>query len=551
MFIEWMNCNVSNQEARELTYVKFPTKFIWNKDNRSWIRHKTNTGAIGRIHRVAPASGDLFFLRILLNKVKGPTSYQDIRAVNGQVFNSYRDACYDLGLLDDDKEYIEAIQEAFFGEGGTQIEIELLKDLTLQEIDKLLQCNSSSLRNFITKLTSKQKEAYYQIIKAVDHGKGAVFFLYGYDGTGKTFLSKTLSAAFRSKGEIVLNVASSGIAALLLSGGRMIHSRFHIPLHPTDESFCTISPSSNLGELIRRTKLLIWDEAPMVNKMCVEALDRSMSDICRQSNPDSMDTLFGGKTLVFCGDFRQILHVIQKVKREDIVDASLNSSYLWDYATVLKLIVNMRVIRLCGIETDADTRSFAQLILDISNSDVGESEDGVFDIEIPQDLLITDADDPSGSIISTIYPDNLLNLGNPEYYQQRAILAQTHEVVNIINDRMMTRLEGEEMSYLSSDSICASQRDADFNNELYTTDFINSIEVGGLPKHNLRLKIGVPVMLLRNIDQAGGLCNCTRLQIVHFGEKNRQRKNFNPVKRGKDYSFITYVCRTDGQDNTF
>ncbi|XP_071688591.1 uncharacterized protein [Rutidosis leptorrhynchoides] len=191
----------------------------------------------------------------------------------------------------------------------------------------------------------------------------------------------------------------------------------------------------------------------MVNKMCVEALDRSMRDICHQSNPDSMDTLFGGKTVVFGGDFRQILPVIQKGKREDIVDASLNSSYLWDYVTVLKLTVNMR---LCGIETEANTRSFAQWILDIGNGDVGESEDGVFDIEIPQDLLITDLDDPIGSIISTIYPDYLFNLGNPEYYQQRAILAPTHEVVNIISDRMMMCLEGEERSYFSSDGICAS-----------------------------------------------------------------------------------------------
>ncbi|XP_071715018.1 uncharacterized protein [Rutidosis leptorrhynchoides] len=195
--------------------------------------------------------------------------------------------------------------------------------------------------------------------------------------------------------------------------------------------------------------------------MCVEALDRCMRDICRQSNPDSMDTLFGGKTVVFGAN-----------------------------------------MRLCGIETDANTRSFAQWILEIGNSDVSESEDRVFDIEISQDLLITDLDDPIGSIISTIYPDYLLNLGNLEYYQQRAILAPTHEVVNIINDTMMMCLEGEERSYCCSDSICASQRDADFNNELYTTDFLNSIEVGGLPKHNLRLKIGVPVMLLRNIDQA-------------------------------------------------
>ncbi|XP_071728591.1 uncharacterized protein [Rutidosis leptorrhynchoides] len=183
----------------------------------------------------------------------------------------------------------------------------------------------------------------------------------------------------------------------------------------------------------------------MVNRIFVEAMDCSMRDICRQDNPDSMDTLFWGKIVVFGGNFRQILPVIQKGKIEDIVAASLNSSYLWDHVTILKLTVNMR---LC-------------------------------------------------------------------------------------------------------DSICASRRDADFNTELYTTDFPNSIEVVGLPKHNLRLKVGVPVMLLRNIDQAGGLCNGTPLQIVYLVKKIIKAKNFNQVKRGEDNSFITYAYRTAVQENTF
>nr|KAJ0192912.1 hypothetical protein LSAT_V11C800408170 [Lactuca sativa] len=68
--------------------------------------------AIGRIHSVSPKLGETYFLRILLNKVKGPTSFDDIRKVNGQTHSSFRDACYALGLLDDDKEYIDAIKEA-------------------------------------------------------------------------------------------------------------------------------------------------------------------------------------------------------------------------------------------------------------------------------------------------------------------------------------------------------------------------------------------------------------------------------------------------------
>ncbi|XP_071739779.1 uncharacterized protein [Rutidosis leptorrhynchoides] len=252
-----------------------------------------------------------------------------------------------------------------------------------------------------------------------------------------------------------------------------------------------------------------------------------------------MDTLFGGKIVVFGGDFRQILPVIQKGTRQDIVAASLNSSYLWSHVTVLKLTVNMRLGGIATSSTDVDTRKFAEWILDIGNGNVDESEDGVFDIKVPEDLLITDSVDPVSSLISTVYPEYLLNLSNPQYYQQRAILAPTHEVVDIINDRMMHCLEGEERSYLSSDSICASQRDTDFNSELYNTDFLNSIEVGGLPKHNLRLKVGVPVMFLRNVDQAGGMCNSTRLQVTELREIIIKAKILTGTNVGK----ITAISR--------
>ncbi|KAL7609741.1 uncharacterized protein LOC111909057 [Lactuca sativa] len=110
-FTAWMKCNAIDSEARKLTYVEFPTKFVWILNGRFWKRRKVGK-AIGRIHSVSPKLGEAYFLRILLNKVKGPTSFDDIRTVNGQTHSSFRDACYTLGLLDDDKEYIDAIKEA-------------------------------------------------------------------------------------------------------------------------------------------------------------------------------------------------------------------------------------------------------------------------------------------------------------------------------------------------------------------------------------------------------------------------------------------------------
>ncbi|CAH1428475.1 unnamed protein product [Lactuca virosa] len=102
-FTSWMDCNAIDNEARELTFVEFPTKFIWILNGRFWKRRKVGK-AIGRIHSVSPNLGETYFLRIPLNKVKGPTSFDEIRTVNGETHSSFRDACYALGLLDDDKE---------------------------------------------------------------------------------------------------------------------------------------------------------------------------------------------------------------------------------------------------------------------------------------------------------------------------------------------------------------------------------------------------------------------------------------------------------------
>lgn len=76
-------------------------------------------------------------------------------------------------------------------------------------------------------------------------------------------------------------------------------------------------------------------------------------------------------------------------------------------------------------------------------------------------------------------------------------------------------ITGEEKIYLSIDSLDPTDVDSQAN-PVFTPDFLNSINVSGLPNHSLRLKIGAPVMLLRNLDPSGGLCNGTRLQITQM-----------------------------------
>ncbi|XP_010675013.2 uncharacterized protein LOC104891063 [Beta vulgaris subsp. vulgaris] len=237
-------------------------------------------------------------------------------------------------------------------------------------------------------LTDEQSIIYRKGMDVVSSQEGGVFFVYGYGGTKKTYVWKTLCAAIRKMGEIVLPVASSGIASLLLPRGRTAHSRFGIPLNVTENSTCAgIRPRSDLADLRIKTKLIIWDEAPMMRKYCLEALDRSLRDIMRYVDRDYMHQPFGGKVMVFGGDLWQILPVVPKGTRQDIVFDTVNSSYLWDSCKVLTLIRNMRLQSGSSKSSANEQQEFSKWILSVGDGKAGDPNDGEAVIKVAKDFL--------------------------------------------------------------------------------------------------------------------------------------------------------------------
>ncbi|GKF24336.1 DNA helicase [Tanacetum coccineum] len=142
----------------------------------------------------------------------------------------------------------------------------------------------------IPKLNHDQKEIYDFIINASAANQQELLFMYGHDGTGKTFLWKTVISLLRSQRNIVLVVTSLGIASLLLPASGIAHSRFKLPLELTDESVCHARKNCQLENLLVETNLIIWDEAPMNDKHCFKALDRTLRDLM-----NAPEILFGGK----------------------------------------------------------------------------------------------------------------------------------------------------------------------------------------------------------------------------------------------------------------
>ena len=166
-------------------------------------------------------------------------------------------------------------------------------------------------------------------------GDGELFFLDGPGGTGKTFVESLLLAHVRAQGQVALAVASSGIASILLEGGRTSHSRFKIPIDIHSESICTISAQSDLAKLLQMAKLIVWDEAPAQHRNCFEAVDRTLKDLRKSS------TWFGGVTMIFAGwylhliltislgDFRQCLPIVPRAPQGQIVATTLPFSAFW------------------------------------------------------------------------------------------------------------------------------------------------------------------------------------------------------------------------------
>ncbi|KAL0301968.1 UNVERIFIED_CONTAM: hypothetical protein Sradi_6473600 [Sesamum radiatum] len=221
----YMNTHDERAKCMNLLYREFPQYFVWDTKDKIWGTRKRGT-VVGRIANASPVEGERYYLRILLQNIRGPTSFDSL--------------------------------------------------------------------------------------KTIQDGPG---------GSGKTFLYRALLADVRSRGYIALAVATSGVAAALLPGGRTAHSRFKIPIDIDGKTKCKISKQTTLAKLLLSAKLIIWDEISMARRQIIEALDDILQDLTDCDNP------FGGKVVVFGGDYRQIAPVVVGGKKEDTIDASFANKF--------------------------------------------------------------------------------------------------------------------------------------------------------------------------------------------------------------------------------
>jgi ATP-dependent DNA helicase PIF1 len=198
--------------------------------------------------------------------------------------------------------------------------------------------------------------------------------------------------------------------------------------------------------------------------------------------------------------------------------ACIVNSYLWQNCTVLQLTENMRLdSRGLSTTNRQELHTFALRVgSGVEPSIEIETDPGKKYIKIPPSLLLPEQHRDLDGLISFVYTSGCEPQTPSAYFSYRAILSTTNDMVATINSKMIDTLSSAQMSYYSSDSIDDSSVNYSTLEALYPTEFLNTLSISGLPKHVLYLKIGVPVMLLCNLDPSRGLCNETRLIVTQL-----------------------------------
>nr|GEU70813.1 DNA helicase [Tanacetum cinerariifolium] len=538
---EWFAFNEANEVGRHLSYLEFPSEFVWDSYRKSWSPRKNNKPSIRRLAYMHPTLGELFFLRMLLCHQKGCRDFWEVQTINGVFYLTYRATCQTLGLLADEKEREIAFEEVcgsatpeelwflfshilfycdvadpsrhwrkYWKEMSYDIPTKVSERIILRNCGKSLHAfglpppppqdllahlanrllmeernynreELAQLKDESVPLLNAEQRQIYDIIMNVDtNNRQELIFVYGHGGTGKTFLWKTIISSLRSKGKIVLAVASSCIASLLLPSGRTAHSRFKLPLELTKESFCGITKNTQLGNLLADTDLIIWDETPMNDHCCFEALDRSLRDII-----DKSSSLFGRKSVLL---------------------------------GVFMLKHNMRLARLdISLEERSLVNSFASWLLDVGDGKIGEPTDedpkNTSWVHIPLTYCLPPDEQGLSKLIDFIYDQSTLHTPSATCLKLKAIVCPKNETAYIINSKVLDMMPSESTIYMSQDKAIPTGNDGAKIEMLYPIEHLNTFKLPGFPPHQLELKVGAPVMLLRNVNIADRLCNGTWMTV--------------------------------------
>jgi hypothetical protein len=526
--LQWFALNTRDPAARSLLYKDVPKHYTWNDRLKVWrLRKYMGCKKVARMHGVSSHNVELFMLRRLLLTVPGATCWEDLRTVDGQVFPTFESAARARGMLSDDSEIIAAFQEIvlstvndssirrqfmlhvvfcrpvqpaqFFAlfrhslfppgcdtaqvwDEMAQLAIEFRISWTDLGIHPPIAASGSVplLANYDPVLCGLAADSQWELLNAEQRqvaeafltavyeprgGDAKVFMLQASGGCGKSYVANYIAARVRSRGSPAICVAASAQAAAILAGGRTAHGQLRIPIECDEASYLDLRV--NEKREIANAAALLWDEASMVSNTVADCVNRSFQDIMQCQLP------FGGIPVLFIGDWRQLLPVMPHSAGEH---HTLQKCRWWHCVRVLRLFHNWR----------CQHPRWMQLLDDVGMGRLDK-------VEVVADAVRHTADD----IIAHVWSDAASSTATP-----KAILTLTLDDAAVINRQIIGALPGNTIVATACDNYLDCKEP-----DLYPEEFVQSLQISGIPHGQLHLKVGARYIIIRNMDRNNGVVN--------------------------------------------
>ncbi|KAK8942878.1 hypothetical protein KSP39_PZI009132 [Platanthera zijinensis] len=569
MLTEFFKTYNNGLENVPYLYVDFAKQYRWLTPSRKWIRRVRNRSVVARMYAVSPTEGERFYLRLLLNHIPAPTSFNYLYTVQGIRYTTFKEAAEKQGLLEEDNSVRECLAEArnfrmpaalrrlfatillYCQPTGVRILWDENHAAMSEDYGSTSTANSDFLINRLLCELNNIFEQYNKSTKDFDLPRLSDNIQYSADLPG--LIDNELS--------IPISTVDLDSTSLLNNGQQTAYNTICTCIREGNGGIFFVDGPGGTGKtfLYRSILATFRNEGRIViatatSGIAANLLPGGCTAHSRFKIPIKLENV------LTCGftkqsDLRKLVELSAAIiwdeapmanrKTFELLDRTLQDVLEikkpfggkvvimgGDFRQVTPVVVNgtrLEIIRSSIVESylwsgvrllklkenmrARHDNEFAEFLLRVGDGEEPTIENDM--IRLLDKIVMPWAGEQSvDDLINFVFPNiQSYDVHNTEaeYMETRTLITPLNEDVNKLNEKCLEMFPGDETTYYSFDTV------SDDNHNLYLPEFLNSINPGNLPTHKLTLKRGCPIMLLRNIDPKIGLCNGTRLICRRFG----------------------------------
>ncbi|XP_021729322.1 uncharacterized protein LOC110696338 [Chenopodium quinoa] len=563
---EFFAMNAATEHGLGYLYDEFCEHYTWHQGDKKWKKRVQNRISVGRLAFVFPAEGERFFLRLLLLNVRSPTSFEDLRTVDGCLYSTFQEAALKRGLIEDDDTANSTMAEAcethmpaalrrlfatvlmfcqprdpatlwntyypFLAEDYSHRfpnQLVRIQQLTVRAVEQHLEAMGKSLACFgLEELVSQVSDEFRRTKDIID----ALDAPIPQECLGcRSQLNSAQNAAFECIMEHVLQ-QKAGAFFIYVPGGTgktFLYNALYAEIRQMNKIVLPTATSGIAAANIpsgrtahSRFKIPIDDEGslacdvPKQGSLAALLKETALiiwdeASMAKKQNVESLDLLLQdicGNKVVFGGKVvvlgGDFRQVLPVVPRKTMNEA-VEASIVTSY-----LWPRFMKFRLTENIRAREDPGYASFLLGLGNGELQQIENAF--VELPEHIVqcTDDFTDLVATVTETTFPEIGRGCFDSEVFTRKAILTPMNDDVDSINAFMIEKFPGFAVTYKSFDVVVNDTC------SIYPTEFINKLCLGGMSPHELVLKENCPVILLRNLLPSSGLCNGTRLICRKF-----------------------------------